>query len=147
MDPELVVVIEPECGLRDAIQRHVRAFNTERAGPSGWSPFAIPIRDPKTGEVSGGLWAGSSYDWFYVELLIVPEALRGRGIGTRLMRMAEATARARGCVGVWIDTFEFQARGFYEKLGYEVFGTLDDHPRGSRRFFLRRRLEDAAGGE
>ena len=147
MDPELVAVTEPERGLRDAIQRQILAFNTERGGPSGSSPLAIPIRDPATGEVSGGLWAGSSYDWLRIELLIVPEALRGRGIGTRLMRMAEDAARARGCVGVWLDTFEFQARGFYEKLGYEVFGSLDDNPRGSRRFFLRRRLEDAASGE
>ena len=144
MNPELVAVTEPERGLRDAILRHLLAFNAERAVPPDSRPFAIPIRDPATGEVSGGLWAVSSYHWLYVDMLIVPEALRGRGIGTRLMRMAEAAARARGCVGVCLDTF--QARGFYEKLGYEVFGTLDDNPRGSRRFFLRRRLEDAAGG-
>ena len=145
MDPELVVVTEPERGLHDAILRHILAFNAERAGPPGSSPFAIAIRDPATGEVSGGLWAVSSYHWLFVDMLIVPEALRGRGIGTRLMRMAEAAARERGCVGVWLDTF--QARGFYEKLGYEVFASLDDNPRGWRRFFLRRRLEDAAGGE
>ena len=63
------------------------------------------------------------------------------------MHLAEREAVNRGCHGAWLDTFEFQARGFYEKLGYEVFGSLDDNPRGSRRFFLRRRLEDAASGE
>jgi ribosomal protein S18 acetylase RimI-like enzyme len=52
-------------------------------------------------------------------------------------------AAARGCIGVWLDTYAFQARGFYEKLGYEVFGTLADHPRGGGRFFMRKLL--AAG--
>ncbi len=33
-----------------------------------------------------------------------------------------------------------QARGFYEKLGYSVFGRLDDHPKGSARYFLNKRL-------
>ena len=56
------------------------------------------------------------------------------------MQQGEAIARADGCVGVWLDTYEFQARGFYEKLGFDLFGTLDDHPIGQKRFFLRKQL-------
>jgi hypothetical protein len=56
------------------------------------------------------------------------------------MRRAEAVAAARGCVGVWLDTFSFQARPFYERLGYSVFGTLEDNPRGGARFFMQKRL-------
>src|SRR5262245_50401001 len=145
MDPDFSVVADPEPGLREAIQRRLLDFNTARAGPSGYAPVAIPIRDKASGETRGGLWASAHYDWLYVELLFVPEELRGRGVGARLMRLAEAAARARGCVGVWVDTFGFQARGFYEKLGYEVFGALADHPRGSHRFFLRRRFDGAVG--
>jgi GNAT superfamily N-acetyltransferase len=142
MEPEFSVVADPEPGLREAIWSRLLAFNSERVGPSVWTALAIPIREPGTGAPCGGLWAGSIYDWLYVDLLFVPEALRGRGIGSRLMRMAEDAARARGCVGVWVDTF--LARGFYEKLGYEVFGTLPDNPRGSQRFFLCRRFDDEA---
>ena len=54
----------------------------------------------------------------------MPETLRGRGIGTDLLRRAEAEALVRGCHGAWLDTFEFQARGFYERLGYRCFGEL-----------------------
>jgi hypothetical protein len=54
--------------------------------------------------------------------------------------MAEDEARALGCVGVWLDTFSFQARGFYERHGYEVFGTLDEFPAPHQRFFLRKRF-------
>jgi hypothetical protein len=56
------------------------------------------------------------------------------------MRAAEAVAIERGCIGVWLDTFAFQARPFYERLGYSVFGELRDHPRNSARYFLMKRF-------
>ena len=62
------------------------------------------------------------------------------GIGRAI---AERLAAERGCVGSWLTTFTFQARGFYEKLGYEVFGTLDNSPRDNVRIFLRKRLTAA----
>jgi ribosomal protein S18 acetylase RimI-like enzyme len=66
----------------------------------------------------------------------VPADLRHSGWGSELLRCAEAEAARRNCVGIWLDTFGFQARGFYEKHGYEVFGVLDVHPRGTERTFL-----------
>jgi hypothetical protein len=62
-------------------------------------------------------------------------------ISWRCRNRCGGRASARSCcVGIWVDTYGFQARGFYEKLGYELFGTIDDHPRGSHRFFFRKRL-------
>ena len=95
----------------------------------------------KDAQHSRGLWGVSYFRWLFVENFVLPEALRGQGLGTRLMREAEAVALARGCLGVWLDTFTFQARGFYEKLGYRVFGAIDDYPPGHRRFFLAKRLD------
>ena len=76
----------------------------------------------------------------HVTLLFVPASLRGAGVGRTLMMEAEAEAMRRGCSAVSLDTFSFQARGFYEKLGYSVFGTLEDYPQGHRRFYLTKRL-------
>jgi ribosomal protein S18 acetylase RimI-like enzyme len=70
----------------------------------------------------------------------VPEAQRGAGIGRELMRRAEAEAVERGCLGAWLDTFSFQAPGFYERLGYSIFGRIDDYPPGHSRFFMRKSL-------
>jgi ribosomal protein S18 acetylase RimI-like enzyme len=92
------------------------------------------------GDVLGGLlgqiWGG----WLHVTHLWVAEAARGSGHGTRLMRSAEAYARARGAVGATLDTFSFQARPFYERLGYEVFGILEGYPPGAAKYFLRKSL-------
>jgi GNAT superfamily N-acetyltransferase len=76
----------------------------------------------------------------FVELLFVPDSLRGRGVGTDLMKRAESEALARGCHSAWLDTFEFQARGFYERLGYTCFGELSDYPAGAKRYFMKKAL-------
>jgi GNAT superfamily N-acetyltransferase len=75
---------------------------------------------------------------WYVELLFVPESLRRGGLGRRLMRDAEEEAVRRGCRGAWLDTFSFQARGFYERLGYAAFGFIEDYPPGHSRIFLKK---------
>ena len=56
------------------------------------------------------------------------------------MKRAEAYARERGCTDAFLDTFSFEARAFYEKLGYRVFGTLENHPTGHQHYFMTKRL-------
>jgi ribosomal protein S18 acetylase RimI-like enzyme len=70
----------------------------------------------------------------------VREDLRGQGLGRQLVEAAEAEAGARGCEHVWLDSYTFQAPGFYERLGYEVFGALDGYPPPEGRVFLTRKL-------
>lgn len=139
MDLKIAIAENPTPEDREAVLEPLRAHNEHNAGPARMEPVAILLKD-ESGATVGGLWGKTSYDWLFVEFLAVPEAWRGQDIGTRLMREAEHIARARGCCGLWLDTFAFQARGFYEKLGFSVFGTLEDHPVGSRRFFLSKRL-------
>jgi GNAT superfamily N-acetyltransferase len=117
------------------------AFNTAKAGDDNHIPLAILIRDGADNRILGGLCGDSFYDWLFIKLFFIPDSLRGHGLGQRLMRQAEDIARARGCTGIWLDTFEFQARGFYEKQGFTVFGILADHPKGYHRYFLQKRLD------
>ena len=142
--PGIVVTDAPEDADRQAILNGLSAYNENQVGSSGIRPLAILLKDPDTGETVGGLWGRTSYDWLYVELLFVPGRFRGQNLGSQLLNQAEQVGLQRGCVGVWLNTFAFQARGFYEKQGYEVFGVLDEYPRGGERYFLRKSLVEAS---
>jgi GNAT superfamily N-acetyltransferase len=135
---KITLASEPDEALRLAIQAPLSAFNHAIAGPSGHHPLALAVTDAE-GQVRGGLWGDTSYRWLYTRLLAVPEDARGQGLGRQLMLQAEAEARRRGCIGAWVDTI-FGARGFYERLGYTVFGELPDFPPGFTRSFLKKDL-------
>jgi GNAT superfamily N-acetyltransferase len=128
----------PDPALRAPLFAAIDAFNDDASGrPEPVRHLSIALRDG-AGGVVGGLVGISYYDWLIVEMLYVPEALRGRGLGARLMAAAEAVAAARGCRGVWLDTGSPQALRFYGWLGYAVFATLPDQPLGHPRHFLAR---------
>ena len=121
------------------VVRGLLAFNEDRLGPADDRPVKFVARD-STGVVVGGILGHTRWHWLYVAKLWVDERARGHGLGTRLMSAAEDLARSRGCTDVSLDTFDYQARPFYEKLGYELFGTLEGYPPGSRQHYLRKRL-------
>jgi len=127
--------------IRKAIVAPLIAYNQAKTGRNDVHPLVLALEDDD-GAVVGGLWGRTAYGWLFVELLVIPESLRGRGFGTELMSRAESEALARGCHGAWLDTFEFQARGFYERLGYTCFGELKDYPPGSGRYFMRKALAE-----
>ncbi len=124
---------------REPILQALLAYNAVSAPPHNYQPLGLLIKDAEDA-ITGGLWARSVYDWLFIELLIVPESLRGTGLGRALMQQAEQIARDRSLTGIWLDTFDFQARPFYEKLGFTVFGELKDHPRGISQYWLQKRF-------
>ncbi|MBN3779733.1 GNAT family N-acetyltransferase [Burkholderia sp. Ac-20345] len=128
-----------DANVRKQIVAPLVRFNESQAGPNDFRALAVVVTDGD-GAVVGGLWGSTAYGWLHVDLLVVPEAARGQGAGTRIMDLAEAEAVARGCHGAWLDTFDFQARPFYEKRGYVCFGELPDYPAGHTRIFLTKKL-------
>lgn len=124
--------------VRQAIAGPLVRYNELQAGPGHYQPLVLALHD-EVGSVIGGLWASTGYGWLYTQMLLVPESLRGQGVGQQLMAQAEDEARQRGCHHAWVDT-QFGARPFYEKLGYRVFGELPDYPPGHTRSFLQKAL-------
>ena len=127
----------------DRILELLLSFNASVMGDAGGTPFALVIREPGSDTVSGGLWGLSLWGSFYIALVITPPDARGGGLGTDLMAQAEAEAHRQGCRDIWLDTFAFQARPFYERLGFEVFGQLDGPAPAFPRWFMRKRLAAA----
>lgn len=105
--------------------------------------------DPSADEpsVTGGLWGRTLFEWLHIEMLFVPEPMRGRGVGAALVASAEREARTRGCRSVLVDTFSFQAAPFYRKLGFMLFGVLPDFPPGHERLYFRKHLDGREDAE
>jgi GNAT superfamily N-acetyltransferase len=125
---------------RQAVLAPLVDYNVSKAGASGSRPLAVLVHDDQ-GQIVGGAWGHTGFQWLFIQLLVVPTDARGQGLGTQIMQRAEAEAIERGCIGAWLDTFEFQARGFYEKLGYVCFGQIDDYPPGFARYFMKKALQ------
>jgi GNAT superfamily N-acetyltransferase len=118
-------------------------FNELEVGPSERRLLAVLIHDencPSPGKVIGGLSGYTAWGWLFTQLLFIPESLRGQGMASRLLNAAEKEARARGCGGACIDTFNPVALQAYKRQGYEVFGELPAFVCNRTRSFLRKTL-------
>jgi len=125
---------------RDAILAGIKAHNDTLLGPSDRRDLFIPIT-ADDGSVDGGLIGYTGRGWLYVELLSVPERLRGQGMAGRLLVLAEEEAKARGCIGAYIDTINPVACRAYERAGYTVFGRIENFSRGQDICWLIKRFD------
>ena len=117
----------------------ISEYNNQQAGDNNAQRICFVLQSPD-GEAVGGATGVVYWDWFSLDLMLIQEEFRGRGYGRRLLVLAEEEARKRGATKAHVDTFSFQAPGFYEKYGYEVFGQLEDFPPGHRRYYMRKDL-------
>jgi GNAT superfamily N-acetyltransferase len=133
---------EPDGDPRDrqTLQDAIDSFNVRITGRDELAYVSLFVRD-EAGKLRGGLTGEIWADWLHVRVLWLDEPLRRQGLGTRLLAQAEEQARARGCKGVFLETFSFQAPHFYARHGYEVFGQIDEYPGEHAQFFLRKRLD------
>jgi ribosomal protein S18 acetylase RimI-like enzyme len=123
---------QPEWGV---IGQAISEYNNQQAGDDQGRNLCFVMRDSKQ-DIVGGVIGATYWGWLYINLMWVREELRGRDHGQRLLVLAEEEARQRGAKHAYLDTFSFQAPGFYEKHGYRVFGELPDFPVGHRRYFM-----------
>ena len=121
--------------LEDQLNEH----NMVRTGRRDFRPLAVYLRDGQGG-IMAGLYGFTWAGWLEIKFVWVREDLRGQGHGRQLVEAAEVEARARGCQRVWLESYTFQAPTFYQRLGYEVFGSLQDYPAPHGRVFLTRTL-------
>lgn len=127
---------------RDAILAGIKAHNDILLGPTDRRDLFIPITS-QDGTVDGGLVGYTGRGWLYVELLSVPERLRGQGMAGRLLALAEEEAKARGCVGAYIDTINPVACRAYERAGYRVFGRIEKFTRNLDICWLIKHFEES----
>ena len=112
-----------------------------RFGARRESPLSILVYDDDA--LIGGLNGVTHWQWCYIRHFWVEGHWRGRGVGRRLLEQAEQEARARQCIGLYLDTFDPGAAQFYENCGFLRFGQIDEFPPGHARVFLYKKLPKA----
>ena len=138
---DIVLTSDPSPDDVQFLEDRIYEFNTSASGIGGGEWLAFFVRDQ--GRIVAGLcgntWGGTcELRQFWVE-----PSRRGQGLGTQLLQAAEQEALRRGCRQVVLMTFSFQAPSFYERHGFEVLATVDNHPHGHQNLLMRKRL--AAG--
>jgi GNAT superfamily N-acetyltransferase len=145
--PRYTITLEDHPASEDVqtVRAGLSAFNRSQVAVDAdddRKPVNLLVR-ANDGTVAGGLLGVTAWNWLYISILWVRDDLRGQNFGSDLVRAAEHEALRRGCHSAFVDTMSFQALPFYQKLGYTVFGELEDFPPGHSRHFLRKRLRGA----
>ena len=113
-------------------------FNAAQTGQRGQF-ISVFIRDDQ-GRIVGGAYGWTAFGWLHVDVLWLDEKIRRKGLGRQVLQATEAEAKRRGCQSAKLETFSFQALGFYQKNGYTVFAELDQVAGGHRWYFLKKIL-------
>src|SRR5262245_6942256 len=130
-----LVPIDPTPDEVQYLEDRIYEFNSRVTGlaDGAWLAFFVREGGRIVAGICGNTWGGTcELRQFWVE-----ESQRHRGLGTKLLQAAEHEARRRGCTQIVLMTFSFQAPAFYERNGFEIVATLNEHPRGHRNLLMR----------
>ncbi len=127
----------------DLVVNGIVEYNLSKA-PFTQEPSFVSINRVIKG-LNGDILAGINselYCWncLYVDILWVKEEYRQCGYGSTLLNEVEKIAKEKGCKLIHLDTFDFQAKDFYLKHGYEVFGVLEDCPLEHKRYYMKKNI-------
>jgi len=129
----------PDPRFETVLEDGLAAYNAEKTGLRDGRALAVTANDPDSGELAGGLLGRTTMGLFFLDLFYLPEKLRGGGIGSAMLRMAETEAIRRGCRAAALITVNIQAPEFYARHGWEEFGRIESAP-GVARIFMRKTL-------
>jgi len=139
-EPKLTLTSAPTPDEVALISDDLDQFNIDVTDIKDRRPLAVLVKDPDTDRVLGGMTGRTSLGLMFVDLFYLPKSLRGAGLGSRILRMAEEEGKRRGCRAAVLYTINFQAPGFYQRHGWEVFGEVPCDPPGTSRIFMTKRL-------
>jgi ribosomal protein S18 acetylase RimI-like enzyme len=137
---KIEVRCDPSTQEIDLIFNGLSEFNKSRAGDTRFKEFGILVSS-ESGATIAGLLGHTLWNGFFISALWVAEAVRRKGIGQQLLARGEELAIQNGCDHIHLDTFDFQARDFYEKNGFKIFGAIEDYPVGHKRHYLVKKLD------
>ncbi len=145
MNPIVTLTDVPDPTVKDTASAALYDYNVARTGVADRRQIAAVATDPDTSQVLGGLWGRTELGLLFLDMLFLPDALRGQDLGRRLLDQVGAEARRRGCRHAVVETSSFQAPGFYLRYGYVEFGRVPFDVPGQARVFLSKAFASSAG--
>ena len=139
-EPVITVTDAPDARVETVIGGGLRRFNAAQSGIDDSRPVAVVVSDPESNAVLGGITGRTSLGLLFIDLVFLPDELRGGGLGSRILKLAEDEGRRRGCRAAMLYTISFQAPRFYERHGWRVFGEIACDPPGTSRIFMTKTL-------
>lgn len=136
----LIVETNPSSTMLQFLEDQINQHNISETGFDDYQPLAIFVYDSQNqpiAGISGYTWGGCCE----IAFLWVHPHYRRQGYGRRLLQAAESEAVRRGCQLVVLNSYSFQAPGFYQQSGYQVSGIDEDCPPGYRRYHLQKWLD------
>jgi GNAT superfamily N-acetyltransferase len=140
-DIDLTIDEHPDEADVQFLDQHINDFNVATTGLADGRLLSLFLRDEQ-GAIVAGLYGWTWGGCLEIKYLWVAEAWRSRGYGTRLLATAEQEAISRGCTQAVLDTHSFQAPAFYQRVGYSIFGVIDNYPVGHAKYYLKKQLRD-----
>jgi len=139
-EPRLIVTDTADASVEKVVGEGLRRYNAEQSGVDDSRSLAVVVSDPDTNEILGGITGRTSLGLLFIDLVFLPDELRGGGLGSRILKLAEDEGRRRGCRAAMLYTISFQAPRFYERHGWRVFGEIACDPPGTSRIFMTKTL-------
>lgn len=127
----------PKQAEMDVLNQGIMAYAKSQRDLPPIEFFAFYIRD-ENNQIVGGCSGDYLYGCVYVGQLWMSQALRGQGYGTQLMASAEQYGRTKGATFAAVNTMDWEALPFYQKLGYEIELARKGFLNGSIFYFLRK---------
>ncbi|WP_099157086.1 GNAT family N-acetyltransferase [Virgibacillus ndiopensis] len=127
----------------DYIRKKVIEHNMDQLPDGLKTPnedISFVLKDDE-GAIVGGITGNMFWHHMHVDFIWVDKSVREEGYGSILLKKLEDYAKYNGCRFIYLDTFSFQAPEFYKRNGYEIFGIIEDHPKGFNQYFLQKRFE------
>jgi ribosomal protein S18 acetylase RimI-like enzyme len=133
-------IIDHSASLAELAKQKIAEFNALHWDASLRQPLGLKKLNQQ-GDLIAVLTGRTFGNWFYLESFWLAETCRNQGVGRAMLTEAEHIARQRGCRYVLLDTLNFQAKPFYQRLGYEVSWTQADYPfDGGAKYFMQKTL-------
>jgi ribosomal protein S18 acetylase RimI-like enzyme len=138
-----IIIYESTREEADLVNNNLVDYNFTKVPPKR-KPYFVSINRVIKG-LSGEVVAGINsiiygWDYLHIEILWVKEEFRSEGYGSILLKEIEKVAKDKGCKLVTLETFDFQAKDFYLKQGYEIFGILDNCPFEHRTYYMKKNI-------